>query len=254
VIDQSLLPADDRIPPTQLETRLSGELSTNPSVLDCLRAGAHLEDVPTPRARHHFHAPIANVGVSPPNPNEGLDNKTDHPDWAVVADKFTSLIYDLHFDLTGASALERASGTEDPNWEQEYENYFAWPDSKAYFVEALTRSDPNVRDHYLALTFISLGHAVHLLEDMGVPAHTRNDFISGHYRSVLDFGNPFESWVEDQVEANGGHCPWSRTGPVVFDRLAKYFDADEYAGDYLGDGQTPPEGIWALSVVKYFTH
>jgi len=252
VIDQSLLPMDQRIPPTQLETRLSGELPTNPSILDYLRAGAHLEDVPTPRARHHFHAPIANPDVTPPNPNAGLDNKTDHPTWAVVADKFTLLIYDLHFDLTGASAQRRALGPEDPNWGNEYENYFAWPDSKAYFVEALTRSDPNVRDHYLALTFISLGHAVHLLEDMGVPEHTRNDFVSSHMKSTgpklwKDWGNPYEDYVEDQVKTNGDQCPWSGTGPVVFDKLAKYFDADEYVGDYLGDGISPPEGIWGLA-------
>jgi len=40
----------------------------------------------------------------------------------------------------------------------------------------------------------------------------------------LDFGNPFESWVEDQVKANADQCPWSGTGPVVFDKFAKYFD------------------------------
>ena len=94
-----------------------------------------------------------------------------------------------------------------------------------------------------------MGCVLHVLEDMGVPAHTRNDFLYGHYRSVytLDWGNPLEGWVEDQVKANGGQSPWSGTGPVVFDKLAKYFDADEYAGEYLGDGQTPPAGIWGLA-------
>jgi len=245
-LDQSILPAGERIPTEQFEERILPELPANPcSILDFLKAGAHLEDVPMPRARHHFHAPIPNTGVAPPNPNAGLDNKTDHPYRAWVIDRVTQRIYGISFDVTGASAQKRASGSEDPNWGIEYENYFAWPDSKAYFVEALTRSDPNVRDHYLALTFVSLGQGVHLLEDMGVPAHTRNDWLFGHYRSALDWGNPFEDWVEDQVKANDGRCPWS--GPVVFDKLAKYFDADEYAGDYLGDGGTPPEGIWGLA-------
>jgi hypothetical protein len=247
-LDQSILPVGERIPTDQFEERISGELPSNPcSILDFLKAGAHLEDVPMPRARHHFHAPIANPDVTPPNPNAGLDNKTDHPKLAGDIDKWTRRLYNLGFDATGASAQRRALGSEEPDWEQEYENYFAWPDSKTYFGEALTRSDPNVRDHYLALTFVSLGHAVHLLEDMGVPAHTRNDWLFGHYRNALDNGNPFENWVEDQVEANVGQCPWSGTGPVVFDKLAKYFDADEYASDYLGDGQTPPEGIWGLA-------
>ncbi len=247
-LDQSILPAGERIPAEQFEERISGELPGNPcSLLDFLKAGAHLEDVPIPRARHHFHAPIANPEVTPPNPNAGLDNKTDHPYWATVIDYLTQKRYKLSFDVTGASALERALGTEDPNWGIEYENYFAWPDSKGYFGEALTRSDPNVRDHYLALTFISLGQTVHLLEDMGVPAHTRNDWLFAHYRPPASTGNPFENWVEDQVKANGGQCPWSGIGAVVFDKLARYFDADEYAGDYLGDGWMPPEGIWGLA-------
>jgi hypothetical protein len=116
-----------------------------------------------------------------------------------------------------------------------------------YFAKALIEQLEETRGHYLALTFLSLGHTAHLLEDMGVPPHTRNDFLFAHYRPPASAGNPFESWVEDQVKANGGQCPWSGSGPVVFDRLAEYFDADVYVGDYLGDGETPPEGIWGLA-------
>jgi len=247
-LDQSSIPEPNRIPPDQFEERILSELPDNPcTILDFLKTGAHLEDVPLPRARHHFHAPIANPGVIPPNPNAGLDNKTDHPSLANVINTSTYIWYRLTFDLTGESALKRASGTEDPNWEVEYENYFAWPDTRNYFKKALTEPNSAARNHYLALAFLSLGQTVHLLEDMGVPAHSRNDFINGHYRSVLDFGNPFESWIEDQVKANDGQCPWSGIGPAVFDKLAKYFDANEYAGDYLGDGQTPPEAVWGLA-------
>ncbi len=206
LLDQSVVPAPERIPTEQFETRINPELPANPcAILDFLKAGANLEDVPVPRARHHFHAPIANPGVSPPNPNAGLDNKTDHPNWAVVVDWYTWRKYKLHFDLTGASAQKRALGTEGAVWETEYENYFAWPDTKVYFYRSLTKSNPAEREHYLALAFISLGHTVHLLEDMGVPAHTRNDFVYGHMKSTgpkiwKDWGNRFEDWVEEQVE------------------------------------------------------
>jgi hypothetical protein len=63
-----------------------------------------------------------------------------------------------------------------------------------------------------------------MIEDMGVPAHTRNDFLFAHYRPPASAGNPFESWVEDQVKANGGDYPWSGSGPVVFDKSTKYYD------------------------------
>jgi hypothetical protein len=243
LLDQSTVPEPNRIPTKQLEERLSGELPTNPTVLDYLKVGAHLEDVPLPRARHHFHAPIANPGVSPPNPNVGLDNKTDHPILADIINTVTLKIYKLSFDVTGASALKRASGTEDLNWEVEYKNYFAWPDCRNYFKKALSESNPAAREHYLALTFLSLGQTVHLLEDMGVPAHARNDWLFGHYRNAIDNGNPFESWVEEKVAGNN----WSGTGPIVFNKLAKYFDADIYAGSYLGNGILPLEGLWGLA-------
>jgi hypothetical protein len=83
---------------------------------------------------------------------------------------------------------------------------------------------------------------------MGVPAHTRNDFLFGHYRSIYkwDWDNPLETWVEERIEANSGQCPWSGSGPVVFDKLSKYFDTNIYNGSYLGDGQVPP-GAWGLS-------
>ncbi|MFA7486110.1 MAG: hypothetical protein WCZ89_08805, partial [Phycisphaerae bacterium] len=250
-LDQSLIPEPERIPAKQFETRIMPELPSNPcSIIDCFKAGANLEDVPNPRARHHFHAPIANTGVNPPNPNSGLDNKTDHPNLAIFFNTITLVRYPGYsFDLTGASAQKRAMGTEEPNWETEYQNYFAWPDTRAYLYRALTKSNLAGRNHYLALTFISLGQTAHLLEDMGVPAHTRNDFIFGHYRNVIDWGNPFENWTEEEIKSNNGNIPsaWL-TGwisqPKVFDKLFKYWDTNLYDGNY--SGVTPPS-IWGLA-------
>jgi hypothetical protein len=206
-----------------------------------------------PRARHHFHAPIANPGVTPPNPNSGLNNQTDHPGWAEFFDSWTDYFYNLHFDLTGASAQKRALGIEGAEWETEYLNYFAWPDSRTYFYRALTKSNLAARSHYLALTFISLGQTAHLLEDMGVPAHARNDFVYGHMRLrginiIKDWGNPFEHWTEKQVKANNNTIPSSwLTGwtpqPKLFDKIAKYWDTDSNTIPYIG----LPSSAWGLA-------
>jgi len=68
-LDQSTIPEPDRIPSDQLEERISSILPPNPSVMDLLKAGSHLEDVPTPRSKHHFHDPYrdAGLGVCPSN-------------------------------------------------------------------------------------------------------------------------------------------------------------------------------------------
>ncbi len=94
---------------------------------------------------------------------------------------------------------------------------------------------------------MNLGCVLHLLEDMGVPAHTRNDFLYGHYRSAYkwDWGNDLETDAETKVTANGGNSLWSGSGAVAFDKLRKYFDTDIYLGSYL-EGDLPPT-TWGLS-------
>jgi hypothetical protein len=52
-LDESITPDSERVLP---------EIPQNPSVLDLLKAGAALEDIPLPRARHHFHDPKRNAG------------------------------------------------------------------------------------------------------------------------------------------------------------------------------------------------
>jgi len=234
-LDTALWPVPDLI-----ERGMDPQLNTR-SILEWVKEGSKLEDAKLyqARSRHHFHAPIANPGVTPPNPNAGLDNKTDHNDWWGVPTMGSD------FDLTGESALHWAiEGTSD---KEPTTNYNTWEYARQYFYKALTEGAQDIREHYLGLTFVTVGHLLHLIEDMGVPAHTRNDFLFAHYQPPLGFGNPLESWVEEKVIDNGGQSPWSGSGPVVFDKLAKYLDADAYVGNYLGDGQWPPEDFWGLA-------
>jgi len=234
----AVLLLDELITPDAV--RVLPEIPTNPSVLDLLKAGSRLEDIPLPRARHHFHDSYRNIG---------LENRSEHPARAATINFLTDFWYDLSFDLTGASALERASGTEDPNWEVEYQNYFAWPDTRDYFKKALTEPNSAAREHYLALTFLSMGHTVHLLEDMGVPPHARNDFIEAHFRAPMGlWENPLEEHVEDEIKTLGtipaswleGWTPQTK----VFNKLAHYWDTNDYNGVYVGD---TPLSNWGLS-------
>jgi len=209
---------------------------TTRSVSEWLRVGSIIEDqdnrfFPPPwRPRHHFHDPIR---------NSGLDNHTDHPDrdapgWS-------------DWLPLGQSAIDWAiSGTAA---QEPFTNNEKWSAARVIFYDSLTSVAKSERESQLAEAFVKLGCVLHMIEDMGVPAHTRNDFLFGHYRSfyTLDWGNPVEGWVEGQIKDNGGQSPWAGAAPVVFDTLAEYFDADEYAGGYLGDGLLPPEDLWGLS-------
>ena len=50
-----------------------------------------------------------------------------------------------------------------------------WWVARNQFFHALTVEDPVQREKYLAETFRTLGYVIHLLQDVAVPAHTRND-------------------------------------------------------------------------------
>jgi hypothetical protein len=241
-LDQSVIPLLERIPSDQFEDRISSVVPSNPTIMDLLESGSRLEDIPNPRAKHHFYDPYRNTG---------LENKTEHPDLALAFSTVTYVRYwgDNNFDLTGASNLNRALNTEEAIWEQEYRNYFAWPDARSYFYKALTQESKSAREHYLALTFLSFGHVMHLLEDLGVPPHARNDFIEAHFRGLYlgGIGNPFEEHVEDEIGPSGiperwldGWTPQAK----VFPKVASYWDVGDYTGQYVG---TSPLSTWGLS-------
>ncbi len=238
ILDQSVIPPAERIPSNQFEDRIASIVPSNSTVLDLLESGSRLEDIPNPRAKHHFHDPNRNIG---------LDNKTDHPEWREYGPAYWT---NYKFDFTGESALDWAiNGTSD---KIPTENLETWDLARKRFCNAVTYPNKPDRDRNMSLALLSLGSVLHLLEDMGVPAHARNDFLFGHYKNwftafVMRWGNDLEDYVEDRVISNGKQSPWSGTGPVVFDKLAKYFDADVYDSNYLGDGQWPPEDLWGLA-------
>ncbi|WLE97331.1 MAG: hypothetical protein QTN59_00555 [Candidatus Electrothrix communis] len=101
-------------------------------------------------------------------------------------------------DING---LSTPSEDEGRNWVVARKEYYA----------ALTYSEPQFREIVFAETFQTLGYIMHLLQDMAVPAHTRNDFSQGHIRvigcpdddktcftnSVKWIGNKFEGYVRD---------------------------------------------------------
>ncbi len=219
------------------------------TILDWIKTGSILEDAKLrqARSRHHFYDPTCNFqDFNEPGRSAGLDNITDHPNYSSLIALLT-YIFGTEFDVTGESALHWA--IEGTSTKQPTTNYQTWESTRQYFYEALTEETPDLREHYLALTLLSVGHLLHLIEDMGVPAHTRNDFLFAHtqYQPPLGLGNPLEGWVEEQVIDNNKVSPWSGSGPIVFDKLTKYFDANVYDSNYLGDGIWPPTNLWGLA-------
>jgi len=73
--------------------------------------------------------------------------------------------------------------------------------------------------------FRSVGQVVHLLQDMAVPAHVRND-MWGHLSpkfAPIPFGNNFETFVQRNPDIVTGYSP-----PPDFAKLTDFWDADIY--------------------------
>ena len=166
-----------------------------------LSDGCEFEDVPHwylmyLRSKNHFHNPINEQGFSG--------------------------IWDTEF-LSGIAAINWALL---PQNMQSPGGYYSWADVRSYYLKALTLGTKTDRDTNFAQTFRGLGQLMHLVQDMSVPEHTRND---GHY---LPF-TCYEYWVETSVRNYGVPMPDSNKGHFFtgsISSIKSFMDTDTYTG------------------------
>lgn len=191
------------------------------NIIQLLRDGSQHEDLGI-RARNHFWNPLN---------NEGLDDRvylihfTGLPNrsWALGQDESEIPIY--------------VCGTGDHSKDSTCNDY-SWRKAKSEFYAALTSITEESRVKHFINMYESLGRVIHLLEDMGVPAHTRND-MSGHFDFTrFDgspknwFGNLYEYYVREKSKRDTSYIS-SKAQSVsipVFDTPQKYWDCEIYHG------------------------
>ncbi len=97
-------------------------------------------------------------------------------------------------------------------------NEFGWDSA----ISAYARGDLNT-------AFVTLGHNIHLVEDMGVPDHTRNDQHLPFLDESMGGHSPYEDWTKESKNRNtmrGMGLKFVNDGvnTKVFSRLGEYFD------------------------------
>jgi hypothetical protein len=205
--------------PRGINTALSVRSGPPRTVLQWFRAGAILEDDPACRAGNHFHNPLL------PFSNSGV---TDQPFWIRLfcsRSQFSQVMSNVTWATGFTSPTERGSLTG---------NSFDWDSARRSYLKALALPAPAEREASLAETFEILGHVMHLVQDLAVPAHVRNDF-----QSHLEFCSPstesFSHWCENAFEH------FVRMRPALVDsaagisipsanRLTRFWDIDQYNG------------------------
>jgi hypothetical protein len=102
--------------------------------------GALDEDIPFFRALNHFYDPAHDRGLTVP-----FLSGTRAPDWALEPDG----------PLSG--------------------QHYSYRDARDAIYAGLTWADQVGRERELGHTFYALGHVIHLIQDVSVPEHARND-------------------------------------------------------------------------------
>ncbi len=167
---------------------------------------------PPDRPLSHFYDPVFDRQLTlSPAVNPFLGHRQKAPDWA-----------------TGAiDAFDRPN---EPNASRR--NHFTIFDAREALYRALTgknKENKDVaktkeeRDRYWATSVRALGDVVHLIQDMAVPHHTRNDAHSGAcFPSISGHASVFEHYVEaratqsqDAKESTQGLEPTIVTFPNV---------------------------------------
>jgi hypothetical protein len=134
-----------------------------------IRDGAFYEDAGN-RSYNHFHNPLLQ-----PWPTAGLS------DLCLIGHCQSALLWAQSYNA-GQPPVD--------NW--------SWQHTRDYYNLALTSTDPAVRRAFFAQTFRGLGQQMHLLQDMAVPYHVRND---AHPLDAIwgysPHGYYFERWVKE---------------------------------------------------------
>jgi len=217
----SLTSGLDTIIPTVVGEVTSGSSKT---IREWLLLGSEEEDDPMCRASNHFHNPLN----SKPWENSYL------MDWPQTFGSYCSGGWGNRY-----SNIVWATGFSSPapyGDKMAAPNPWAWDSARTYYELAFKAGTVAEREQYLADTFLSLGHILHLLQDMAVPAHVRSDFMSHLSRIGIRGFNPlkwpyepYENYVRDN---NYVLLPESLVPirPIFLDKktLTNYWDTDVY--------------------------
>ena len=149
----------------------------------------------------------------------------------------------------GVSAYDRAN---DPN------NFYSWKNARQYFYQGLTSTIEAGRDLCLANSFEILGHVVHLIQDMSIPAHTRDDM----HVPYVD-GEPYELYTKNNwisLNYNSVSFPYwnvsiSPNAPKQFWDLDSYDGTVAYDSGYIGLSEYTHANFFSKDTIfKYFPH
>lgn len=221
------------------QTGMQAELALGTQLLtiqDWLKTGATAEDKEACRRAHHMHDPLKawNQSYMTDDPFSYAVKNYCSP-WA----RYSNVTWATGF-LSPAPSGQIQTFSTDPAYAP-----YNWDRARANYYTALISSANGDREAYFAMTFRTLGHVLHLLQDMAVPAHTRNDFTS---HLILDpvYGmiQPYENYVKIFPSLVITADPAGDFPTFSDASITKYWDTDQYNG-------TNPSASTSIGLSEY---
>jgi hypothetical protein len=180
------------------------------------------------RAENHFYNPIDQTGI-----NEYVDLSTTPARYIIKAICGVFPVDLACYEVLASIPVYHAQGSANPSWAidpdsksggctipgqildlkswmanyNQYNeldstcNYFAWSWARITFIAALLKKEDADRNRIFARMFRSVGQVAHLLQDMAVPAHVRND-MQGHWEFQKVFYSAFKELHPDWWNLN----------------------------------------------------
>jgi hypothetical protein len=119
-------------------------------------------------------------------------------------------------------------------------NAFTLSDARRHYYEAVTGPNPGTRTSHLKELFITLGHVVHLVQDMAQPEHTRNDIhliLSGPLEFLNDWVAFFAGRMPSLYEAWALRNVTATAPAAYFDSYATVKMLDDRSYFHTSDGR-----------------
>jgi hypothetical protein len=204
------------------------------TVRDWLQEGAFLEDAGSnidaikgkARYNNHFHNPLKQWDSA------GLNNSV-----SIIVPSIPP--YVITYSSSGESALKWAQDKTNQESYAKLEGDQTWPTIRGYYYNALTGKTDLERQGYFAQVFKGLGHQMHLIQDMAVPAHVRNDAHPEDSLLEINYltGDMyFETWAKksspiiNSFAANPltPQVALNLTAPNNLSPITQFYDTDQY--------------------------
>jgi hypothetical protein len=218
-------------------------------VIDWLMEGSYAEDKPPCRASNHFHNPLLPWGQS---------YMSDEPELVTL---WCGEWFPFYSNVTWATGYYAPppDGSK-ANFNNHPFKTYNWDAARLYYYLALTEKIKGFKEDYFAKLFENLGHVLHLLQDVSVPAHTRNDFRSHIFNNKnsfwgmlgLDRYQPFEKYVEINPWLVTASNPDGNFPDFANTRLTDFWDTNQYIGNNPSAGLNI--GLAEFSNANYFSN